>query len=137
MIKSDAQLLLEARTDAGAFREFYERYAVRVHEYFRRRTSDEQAAYDLTAETFAQAWLVRVRFRDEAGGSAGPWLFAVARNVLLMAVRHQRLERLACERLGLLAAGDGEDSAAVPRCSGGWTAWTRPSMSCQHGSARR
>jgi RNA polymerase sigma-70 factor (ECF subfamily) len=99
---TDAQLLLAARTDPGAFRELYDRYAARVHGYHRRRTGDDEAAYDLTAETFAQAWLVRERFEDRAGGSAAPWLFAIARNVLLMSVRRRGLERRACERLGLL-----------------------------------
>ena len=118
MIRTDAQLLLDARTDAAAFRELYERYAVRICDYFRRRTGDEDAAYDLTAETFAQVWLVRARFRDEAGGSAGPWLFAIARNVLLMAVRRQRLEHRARERLGLIADADHEETWVTPEF--GW-----------------
>jgi RNA polymerase sigma-70 factor (ECF subfamily) len=101
-VKTDADLLAAARTDAGAFRELYERYADRVHGYHRRRSRDDDAAYDLTAETFAQAWVARTRFRDDAGGSAGPWLFAIARHVLLASVRRGRLERGACERLGLL-----------------------------------
>jgi RNA polymerase sigma factor (sigma-70 family) len=103
MSRTDAQLLTLASTDAGAFRELYERYAVRVHAYHRRRTGNGDAAYDLTAETFAQAWQVRARFRDEADGSAGPWLFAIARNVLLMSVRRQGIEQRARERMGLLA----------------------------------
>jgi len=98
---SDAALLAAARTDAGAFRELYDRYAERVLGYHLRRTRDDDAAHDLTAETFAQAWLVRARFRDECGGSAGPWLFGIARNVLLMSVRRRRLEAAARERLGL------------------------------------
>jgi len=101
-MKSDAALLLEARTDPGAFRALYERHAERVHRYHLRRTRDEEAAFDLTAETFAQAWLVRARFRDEADGSAGPWLFGIARNVLLMSVRRHALEQRARDRLGLL-----------------------------------
>jgi RNA polymerase sigma-70 factor, ECF subfamily len=96
---SDAALLSAARTDAGAFRELYDRYADRVHGYFVRRTADADASFDLTAETFAQAWLVRGRFRDEAGGSAAPWLFGIARNVLLMSLRRGQLERRAAERL--------------------------------------
>ena len=68
--------------------------------------SDADAAHDLTAETFAQAWLSRARFRDEAGGSAGPWLFGIARHVLLVSVRQRRLERSASERLGVLDAAD-------------------------------
>lgn len=89
---TDAQLLALARDDPGAFRELYDRYAERLHGYHLRRTADDDAALDLTAETFARAWLGRTRFRDEAGGSAGPWLYAIARNVLLESVRHQRLQ---------------------------------------------
>lgn len=111
-MKSDARLLVEAREDADAFRELYERYAARIHRYLLRRCRDEDAAHDLTAESFAQAWLVRARFRDEAGGSAAPWLFGIARNVLLMSVRRQAIERGGRERLGLLGGHD--TSAATP-----------------------
>jgi RNA polymerase sigma-70 factor (ECF subfamily) len=103
MPRTDAALLLAARTDPAAFRELYERYAERLHAFHLHRSGDADAAYDLTAETFAQAWLSRTRFRDEAEGSAAPWLYGIARNVLLMSVRRRRLERSACERLGLLA----------------------------------
>jgi RNA polymerase sigma factor (sigma-70 family) len=102
---SDADLLAAARTDAGAFRSLYDRYAARILHYHQRRTADPDAAHDLTAETFAQAWLARARFRDEAGGSAGPWLFAIARHVLLASVRKRALERSACARLGLDPSG--------------------------------
>src|SRR5213592_4433551 len=101
-LPTDADLLAAARTDAAAFRAFYERYAERVHGYHLRRARDADAAHDLTAETFAQAWLARGRFRDRLGGTAGPWLFAIARNVLVASVRRRRLERSACERLGVL-----------------------------------
>ena len=103
-MRSDAELLVAARSDASAFRELYERYADRVYGYHLRRSQDPHAAHDLTAETFAQAWLSRARFRDEARGSAGPWLFGIARHVLLVSVRRHRLERGACERLGVLDA---------------------------------
>jgi RNA polymerase sigma factor (sigma-70 family) len=97
----DAALLAAARSDPNAFRELYDRYADRIHGYFVRRTGDGDAAFDLTAETFAQAWLVRARFRDEIDGSAAPWLFGIARNVLLMSLRRGQLERRAVERLGV------------------------------------
>jgi RNA polymerase sigma factor (sigma-70 family) len=100
-LPTDADLLAAARTDARAFRAFYERYAERVYGYHVRRTREPEAAHDLTAETFAQAWLSRRRFRDRAGGTAGPWLFAIARNVLASSVRRRRLEQGACERLGV------------------------------------
>src|SRR3954453_11417292 len=97
---TDAQLLAAAETDAHAFREVYDRYAGAIHRFHLGRTRARDAALDLTAETFAQAWLSRRRFRDLAGGSAGPWLFAIARHVLVASVRRGRLERAACEPLG-------------------------------------
>lgn len=107
-MRTDAQLLRAARRDASAFRELYDRYAERVLRYHRRRCHDEDAAHDLTAETFAQAWRVRRCFRDLAGGSAGPWLFAIARHVLLESVRRRRLEQRACAALGLAATATAE-----------------------------
>jgi RNA polymerase sigma-70 factor (ECF subfamily) len=109
-MRTDAHLLRHSRRDPAAFRELYDRYAERVHGYHLRRCRDPDAAHDLTAETFAQAWLVRARFRDEAGGSAGPWLFAIARHVLLASVRRRALEQRACERLAV--AGVGATAAA-------------------------
>ena len=82
--------------------------------YHLRRSRDADSAHDLTAETFAQAWLARRRFRDDAGGSAGPWLFAIARHVLLASVRKRRLELAACERLGVLERLDRPPAAAEP-----------------------
>jgi RNA polymerase sigma factor (sigma-70 family) len=111
-MQSDAELLALARTDPAAFRALYERYAERVLAFQLRRCADADAAHDLTAETFAQAWLARERFRDEAGGTAGPWLFAIARNVVRASVRRRALERRACERLGLEAASAAEPSDA-------------------------
>jgi RNA polymerase sigma-70 factor (ECF subfamily) len=102
--RSDAALLAAARSDPAAFRELYDRYAERVLAYHHRRTRDEDAAHELTAETFAQAWLVRARFRDECDGSAAPWLFGIARNVLLASVRRRALEARARERLGMQIA---------------------------------
>jgi RNA polymerase sigma factor (sigma-70 family) len=100
--RSDASLLEAARDDPGAFRELYDRYASRIYSFHLARTRDDHAAHDLTAETFAQVWISRHRFRDEADGSAAPWLFAIARNVLFASVRRGRLEQAACERLGIV-----------------------------------
>lgn len=113
-MKSDARLLGDARSDPHAFRELYERYAEGVHGFHLRRSRDADAAHDLTAETFAQAWLSRARFRDEADGSAGPWLFAIARHVLLASVRRRSLERAACERLGVFERLDREPAQVEP-----------------------
>lgn len=111
---TDAALVTASLDDAGAFRALYERHAARIHAQHLRQSGDADAAHDLTAETFAQAWLVRARFRDEAGGSALPWLLGIARNVLLQSVRRRRLEQRACERLGVRERLDSPPASAEP-----------------------
>ncbi len=103
---NDAKLLAASVKDAGAFRVVYDRYARRIYRYHLRRCHDGEAALDLLAETFAQAWSVRRAFRDEADGSAAPWLYGIARNVLLQSVRRERLEDSARQRLGALEHAD-------------------------------
>jgi RNA polymerase sigma factor (sigma-70 family) len=106
--RTDTALLKEAGADPMAFSELYLRHVGAVHDWFRRRI--EWAASDLTAETFARAWLIRARFRDERNGSALPWLLGIAGILLADAARHDRIETRARERLGLpldLATDDG------------------------------
>lgn len=97
--RSDAELIAAAAEDPDAFRCLYDRHAARIHRFFVRRCGDRDAAVDLTAETFAQAWVSKHRFSDLAGGTAGPWLFIIARRVLLGSVRRQKVEMKMLERL--------------------------------------
>jgi DNA-directed RNA polymerase specialized sigma24 family protein len=85
---TDAQIMRAARTSNDAFCLLYDRYAERIFRWCQRHAQD--AASDLTAEIFAQAWISRKSFKDRAGGSAGPWLFGIARNVLRDSVRKKR-----------------------------------------------
>lgn len=98
---TDADLLARARRDPAAFRVLYDRHAGRIHAFHLRRSRDPGAAMELTAETFAQAWLSRERYVDHAEGTAAPWLFGIARNVLAASVRRRAVERTALERLSL------------------------------------
>ena len=79
---SDADLLRDARRDPMAFRQLYDRHAERIHGFLLRRTRDADAAIDLTAETFAQAWIVAGAFHGPRRGDRAPWLFGIARHVL-------------------------------------------------------
>ena len=105
---TDAELLRAAEHDAEAFGELYRRHVRRVHAWFARRI--DWAAADLTAETFARAWIRRGGFRDQHDGWALPWLLGIAHNVLRESARRDRIESEARERLGLpvdLAEEDG------------------------------
>jgi RNA polymerase sigma-70 factor, ECF subfamily len=99
-MKTDAELIKEAWNDPDAFGELYRRHAEAVHGWFRARTDDRNAE-DLTAETFAQAVLSLKRFRDEADGSAAPWLFGIAKNLLRRHQERRRVETAARRRLGM------------------------------------
>jgi RNA polymerase sigma factor (sigma-70 family) len=94
---TDAELL--AAQDADAFALVYDRHVRHVFGWARARVGDHAA--DLTAEVFARAWLARGRFRDEADGSALPWLYGIAQNVLRDSLRKRHVEEAARARLGL------------------------------------
>jgi RNA polymerase sigma factor (sigma-70 family) len=96
---SDGELMRRSRTDGDAFCVVYQRYAPKLHRWFARQARDTAA--DMTAEVFAQAWLSRKRFRDNAEGSAGPWLFGIAQNILRESVRRQAVETRGRRKLGL------------------------------------
>lgn len=98
---SDADLLRDSRRNSAAFRILYDRHAGRVHAFHLRRTHDRVAALELTAETFAQAWLSRERYVDHDEGTIAPWLFGIARHVVAASVRRRSMDRVARERLRL------------------------------------
>lgn len=100
-MKSDATLIREARKDASAFRELYVRHVADLQAWLTRRTGDEGLAFELAAETFAEAALCLKRFEDRANGSAAPWLFGIATNLLRRWYSSQRVETAARRRLGL------------------------------------
>ncbi len=96
--RSDGDLLRGAgRDDFGAL---YDRHAKSVLGFVARRTGDPDLAADVTAETFAAAYLSRRRFRD-AGDGARPWLLGIARHELSRAIRSNRARDRARRRLGI------------------------------------
>lgn len=80
---------------------FYERSAPDLLTYFARRTFDPEAAADLTAETFAQAFASRHRFSDRGRGSAEAWLYTIARHQLNRFYRKGQADHRMRRRLGL------------------------------------
>jgi RNA polymerase sigma-70 factor (ECF subfamily) len=95
----DAELLRRSDYEPAAFSELYARHVSAVYGWVAGRS--RAAAADLTAETFARAWLHRRRFRDEHGGSALPWLLGIAAHLVADLARHDRIENRARRRLGL------------------------------------
>jgi len=83
------------------FAAFYEANAESLLVYFARRTYDAEVAFDLTAETFAEALVSRSRFKGQGEGSAERWLYGIARNVLRQFLRKGQVEKRALARLGM------------------------------------
>lgn len=96
----DGELLVLSREEPDAFAALYERYAAAILGFFARRTLDPEAAAELTAETFAEAFASRARYRDrDAGGAA--WLYGIARHQLGRFFRTGAVDARARRRLGM------------------------------------
>lgn len=98
---SDEQLLTASAECADLFVELYDRVLPGLLAYFVRRTFDAQIAADLTAETLADAFASRRRFRPRGDGSASAWLYAIAARKLGRYMRRLRVDDAARARLGM------------------------------------
>jgi RNA polymerase sigma factor (sigma-70 family) len=98
--RSDSELLTVSATEPSAFAVLYRRHAEDLLRYFARRTLDPEAAAELTAETFAQAFASRTTYRD-TGANGVAWIYGVARHQLGRFFRSGRVDMAARRRLGM------------------------------------
>jgi RNA polymerase sigma-70 factor (ECF subfamily) len=106
-----------ARTDEERLRALYEQYASPLFGYVLRQVhGDRQAAEDIVQETLLRAW-THPDALDPERGSVRAWLFAVARNLVIDAVRARqaRPREVGEERLGEDWAGSVPDPATDDR----------------------
>jgi RNA polymerase sigma-70 factor (ECF subfamily) len=97
---TDVELLFRSREDPEAFGAFYEQHAEPLLRFFARRTLDPEAAAELMAETFAEAFASRTRFRDQGQGAAG-WLYGIGKHELSHYFRRGQVDARARQRLGM------------------------------------
>jgi RNA polymerase sigma-70 factor (ECF subfamily) len=98
--RTDSELLTVSATEPAAFAVLYRRHAEDLLRYFVRRTLDPEAAAELTAETFAQAFASRRSYRD-TGANGVAWIYGIARHQLGRFFRSGRIHRDARRRLGM------------------------------------
>jgi RNA polymerase sigma factor (sigma-70 family) len=96
-----AASLTRARREPSAFGAFYAGQSRELLAFFARRTFDVEVARDLTAETFAQAFEHRRRFRGSTDAEASGWLYGIARHQLSRYARKGVVERKALQRLSI------------------------------------
>lgn len=82
-MQSDAELLIRSRQEPDAFGILYDRHVDAIYRYLIRRVSSVSVE-DLVAEVFLRALEARHRARTHESGSVLPWLYGIARNVVLM-----------------------------------------------------
>jgi RNA polymerase sigma-70 factor (ECF subfamily) len=78
----------------------FRRHSRVLFSYFYRRTGCAETAGDLTAETFAEAFVSRHRYKD-TGAPFRAWLFSIARRKVSRMIRKGRVEAKARQRLGM------------------------------------
>lgn len=108
-LESVAGALLRSAREPEAFVPFYEKHAETLLAYLARRVFDPEVALDLMAETFAQAYAGRGRFRGSTDGQAAAWLYKIACRQLAGYRRKGGVERRALARLGIELPGLDEE----------------------------
>jgi RNA polymerase sigma-70 factor (ECF subfamily) len=105
--------------DADDISRLYRAHAAGLLRFFARRTLQAEVAVDLVAETFAQAFADRSRFRGGGDAQAAAWLYGIARHQLGKYFRRGTVERRALAKLGLELGPLGEaDYDRVEELSG-------------------
>jgi RNA polymerase sigma-70 factor (ECF subfamily) len=85
---SDEDLLelVAERRDEAAFEEFYGRYGRAVYAVVVRLIGDRAGSEDVVQQAFTNVWRAAAGYRRERGPATG-WLFAIARNAAVDALR--------------------------------------------------
>jgi RNA polymerase sigma factor (sigma-70 family) len=93
----DVQVIARSRKDPEVFVLLVDRHSAALHAYLARRLED--CADDLLSEVWLVAFSRRCEF-DPARGDVRPWLFGIARKLLLAHWRQQRTRLDLVARLG-------------------------------------
>jgi len=123
----EAQLVDRAKREREAFGQLYDRYVRRVYGAIYARVGNRAEAEDLTAQVFLKA-LENLSRLDASRGGFGPWIFGIARN--LVVDRHRRKSRRVTIPVEAAPAwqeprtSDGLEQAAIGKQRGGHL-WAR------------
>jgi RNA polymerase sigma-70 factor (ECF subfamily) len=79
---------IAAQQDRAAFARLFDYFAPRIKTYMRRSGVPEARAEELAQETLLVVWRKAALFVP-AGGGAAAWIFAIARNLRIDALRHE------------------------------------------------
>jgi RNA polymerase sigma factor (sigma-70 family) len=96
-LSEDGNAIARSLLDAEAFTDVFDRHFAAVYRYIARRAGRD-VAEDLASQTFTLAFAHRGRYRDDLG-TARPWLFGIATNLLRAGHRGDERRLAVVERL--------------------------------------
>lgn len=99
---ADLLAALAERADRGAFAQLFTHFAPRVKGYLRRLGAGDTLAEELTQEVMLTVWR-RAHLFDRRQAGASTWIFTIARNKRIDAIRREKRPEL-----------DPDDPALVP-----------------------
>ncbi|MGN7960841.1 sigma-70 family RNA polymerase sigma factor [Brucella anthropi] len=85
----ELMLAVRSRRDVDAFEVIFKHFAPRVKAYMAKLSADTQTAEELMQETMIAVWNKADQF-DVAKGALSTWIFTIARNQRIDAVRRAR-----------------------------------------------
>ena len=102
----EADLLAVAeRRDLEAFRRLFAFYAPRIKAYLRRQGAEDALAEDLTQEVMLSIWRRAHQF-DRTRAALSTWIFTIARNKRIDALRRDRRPELDGDELMMVEEAD-------------------------------
>lgn len=114
MAQTDEELLGRiAGGDRGAMQALYARHSVRIYRFIMARSRNSAVAEELTHEAFIEIWRSAPNFRGDS--SASTWMFSVARNTALSAMRRRREDALDEDAAVMLEDTDDTPETAVQK----------------------
>src|SRR5689334_14205734 len=102
-----------ASGDRDAFEKLYKAYQTRLFRYLLRMVGDSGTAEELTNDTLVAAWKAAASFKGQA--KASTWLFSIARNKALNALRGQKPVMVDVETAVAVAATTDSPEKTVSR----------------------
>jgi RNA polymerase sigma factor (sigma-70 family) len=110
--ETPVEALRRSAREPEAFASFYGSHAEALLAFLARRVQDADLALELTAESFAQAYVGRGRFRGSTDAETAAWLYGIARRQLALYFRKGKVERRALERLRIVVPRFDEEQRA-------------------------
>ncbi len=85
LMEESVELLVEKarKGDRQAYGQLYKLYFNKIYRYCRINVKNEQAAEDISQDTFIRAWIAMPQFSFANGGTFQAFIFRIARNLII------------------------------------------------------